>query len=198
VSDPLAVSSDALPEPNAVQAEDESLISPELSAAVGQDQGFVRASVEAELVRRMAESIEVKDAALDAALASNDHTYDLPPWTIYCITRPQRMFLPGIEPWDTLMAAEELHLTAPLHLGDRLEVAQRIADVQERVGGRVGHSLFITLEWRYARIPKRSDDDGATPVETDHPEATDNKETGEEVARIRHTLAHFRERHSGE
>ena len=162
--------------------DEESLIPPELAAAVGREMGSSRAWVEAELVRRMAAAFEVRDPALDAALASNDRGYDLPAWAIYSITRPQRIETPGIDPWGTLMAAEELHLVTPLHLDDRLHIDQRIAGLQERIGGRVGHSLFIHIEWRYRRIAGRA---GAEHI-------------GEEVARVRHTLAHFRGRHSGE
>ena len=164
------------------EAEEESLIPPELAAAVGREMASSRAWVEAELVRRTAAAFEVEDPELEAALAANDRTYDLPPWAIYSISRPQGIETPGIDPWSTLMAAEELHILSPLHLDDRLHVQQRIADVQERIGGRVGHSLFIHLEWRYRRMRGRP---GA-------------EEIGEEVARVRHTLAHFRERHTGE
>ena len=180
--------------------DEESLISPELAAAVGKEMGSTRAWVEAELVRRMGMALEVEDPALEAALDSNDRSYDLPAWTIYAITRPQRMQMPGIDPWDTLMAAEELQIMIPLHLDDRLHVEQRIADVQERIGGRVGHSLFINLEWRYRRLPPRDgrDDLSASPNADSGAETIDNDAIGEEVARIRHTLTHFRNRHSGE
>ena len=172
--------------PNAPE-DDERLIPPELAAAVGKEMGTSRARVEAELVRRMASSFDVEDPELDQALESNDRTYDLPHWAIYSITRPQRIDTPGIDPWSTLIAAEELHLVRPLHLDDRLHIDQRIADVQERIGGRVGHSLFIHLEWRYRLLRKAGGDPG-----------DGQDEIGEEVARIHHTMAYFRGRHTGE
>lgn len=167
--------------------EDESLIPPELAAAVGKEMGTSRARVEAELVRRMAASFDVEDPELEQALATNDTSYDLPHWAIYSITRPQRIDTPGIDPWSTLIAAEELHLVQPLHLNDRLQIDQRIADVQERIGGRVGHSLFIHIEWRY-RLLENSGGHSGTEQET----------IGEEVARVHHTMAYFRGRHTGE
>ncbi len=162
--------------------DEESLIPPELAAAVGREMEPSRARVEAELVRRMADVFEVRDAALEAALASNDRGYDLPPWAIYSITRPQRIETPGIDPWKTLIAAEELHIVTPLHLDDRLHIAQRIAGLQERIGGRVGHSLFIHIDWSYRRLEGRPG----------------NEQIGQEVARVRHTMAYFRGRHTGE
>ena len=194
MSDPTATPEDAPPgkRKDAASEDEESLISPELAAVVGQEMGASHAWVEAELVRRMALALEIEDPALEAALAANDCAYDLPPWTIYCISRPQRIETPGIEPWGTLLAAEELQILSPLHLGDRLDVAQQIADVQERIGGRVGHSLFISLEWRYRRMRSRP------PGDATRPDRTATEDIGEEVARIRHTLAHFRERHTGE
>lgn len=169
-----------------VPEEDESLIPPELAAAVGKEMGTSRARVEAEFVRRMASSFDVEDAELDRALASNDRSYDLPPWAIYSISRPQRIDTPGIDPWSTLMAAEELQLTRLLHLDDHLHIDQRIADVQERIGGRVGQSVFIHLEWRYRLLHKAGGKSG------------EQDEIGEEVARVRHTMAYFRGRHTGE
>ena len=163
-------------------AEEESLIPPELAAAVGKEMGSSRARVDAELVRRMASAFDVEDAELEAALASNDADFDLPPWAIYCISKPQRIETPGIDPWTTLMAAEELQISRPLHLGDRLLVDQRIADLQERIGGRVGHSLFINIEWRYRLRTGQAS----------------NEEIGAEVAWVRHTMVHFRGRHTGD
>jgi hypothetical protein len=161
---------------------EESLIPPELAAAVGREMAPSRARVEAEHVRRMADVFDVDDAALEAALASNDRGYDLPPWAIYSITRPQRIETPGIDPWTTLIAAEELHIVTPLRLDDRVRIVQRIAGVQERIGGRVGHSLFIHIDWSYRRLEGRPG----------------NEQVGPEVARVRHTMAHFRGRHTGE
>jgi len=162
--------------------DEESLIPPELAAAVGREMDPSRARVEAEGVRRMADIFDVRDAALEAALASNDRAFDLPPWAIYSISRPQRIETPGIDPWNTLIAAEELHIVSPLRLDDRVHIAQRIAGLQERIGGRVGHSLFIHIDWSYRRIEGRPG----------------NEHVGPEVARVRHTMAHFRGRHTGE
>lgn len=173
---------DAAARDSAPEADEESLIPPELAAAVGKVTASSHARVEAELVRRMASAFDVEDADLTAALETHDRSFALPPWAIYSISKPQQIETPGIDPWTTLMAAEECELRRPLHLGDRLWVDQRIADLQERIGGRVGHSLFINIEWRYRLLEGEPR----------------NEQIGPEVARVRHTMTHFRGRHTGE
>ena len=156
-------------------AEDEaSWITPALAAAIGVEGAATVATVEAELVRRLAVAFEEEDPKLTRALAGNDRSYALPPWAVHSIARPQAVAIPGIRSWDSLLAAEELQVLGAMRLDDRITISSQLADVQERIGGRVGHSLFLILEWRYSQA------------------------SGADVARIRHTLTHFRQRHTGE
>ena len=72
------------------------------------------------------------------------------------------------------MAADAWEVKADIHLGDQQTIVPRLAEIQERIGGRVGHSLFIHHEWVY----------------------TNQDEV--EVARVRRTVTHFQTRHTGE
>ena len=101
--------------------DEESLIPPELAAAVGREMGSSRAWVEAELVRRMAAAFEV--ARRGPGGRPGVERPRLRPaglGDLQASPGPQRIETPGIDPWGTLMAAEELHLVTPLHLDDRL------------------------------------------------------------------------------
>ena len=153
---------------------DASWITPELAAAIGVEGPPAIVIVEADLVRRLAAAFEEEDPGLEKALAANDRTYPLPAWAVHSFARSQALEIPGIRAWDSLLAAEEVQIIRALHLEDQIAIRSQLADVQERIGGRVGHSLFLTLEWRYCDA------------------------SGRDMALIRHTLTHFRERHKGE
>ncbi len=152
---------------------DESMITPAMNAAIGKDGRSFTVEISRELVTRMAEALEANDPQLEAALAGDDAAAVVPHWAIfttYARLRPQS--LPGL-PEHRLMAADEMRMLAPLRLGDVLTVTPRIVDIQERIGGRVGHSLFVHHEWRYT-----------------------NRD-GVEVARTRRTITHYNRRSDG-
>lgn len=154
--------------------DDESMITPAMQAAIGQEGEPLTIEINRELVRRLMEAIEEDDPALTAALESDDPHPAVPPYALLVgYTRLRQERVPDA-PGFGLMAADEMRLSAPIRIGDRLTVVPRIADVQERIGGRVGHSLFVQHEWVYTN------------------------QDGVEVARTRRTITHFRERHSGE
>ena len=154
--------------------EDESLITPAMRAAVGVEAAPILIHISRELVRRMAEALDEDDPALLAALEGGEANPEVPPWAIfvhYSKYRPARV---PDAPERGLMAADEMTMLAPVRVGDTLRVVRRIADLQERVGGRVGHSLFVHHEWSYT-----------------------NQE-GTEVARTRRTVTFFKGKHTGE
>ena len=155
-------------------AGDASMITPAMQAAIGREAGRFMIEIDADLVRRLAEALEVDDPGLRDALERNEIGAEVPPWAIlthYGRLRPDRV---PDAPLRGLQAADEFTILAPIRIGDRLTVVQRLADVQERIGGRVGHSLFVHHEWSYTN------------------------QHGEVVARTRRTRAHFKGRHSGE
>ena len=155
-------------------ADEASMITPAMQAAIGQEAGQFTIEIYADLVRRLAEALEVEDPELRAALRRGEIGAEVPPWAIlthYGRLRPNAV---PDAPLRGLQAADEFTILGPIRLGDRLTVVQRLADVQERIGGRVGHSLFVHHEWSYTN------------------------QHGEVVARTRRTRAHFAGKHSGE
>ena len=99
---------------------------------------------------------------------------EVPPWAIlthYGRLRPEPV---PDAPERGLQAAHEFTIMGAIHIGDRLTIVPRLADIQERIGGRVGHALFVHHEWSYIN------------------------QLGEVVAQTRRTRAHFLGKHSGE
>lgn len=154
--------------------DDESMITPAMEAAIGTLGDPIEVQITRELVRRMAEALDEADPALIAALESDEETPELPAWALFVhFGRYRQRRLPDA-PKRGLMAADELTILAPVRAGDRLTVVSKIAGINERIGGRVGHSLFVDHEWSYTN------------------------QHGEEVARTRRTVTFFKDKHSGE
>ena len=154
--------------------DDESMITPAMSAVIGQDDEPITVEINRELVRRLAEAIEEIEPNLLASLKrSNDQT-SVPHWAIFTVTSQLRQQKPPDAPKRGLMAGDEHWMLAPIHIGDRLTIVGRIADIQERIGGRVGHSLFVHYEWTYMN------------------------QNSVNVARSRRTVVYFKDKHSGE
>lgn len=160
--------------PGDTQDDDESMITPAMQAEIGKPGDPVQIPISRELVRRMAEALEEDDPALLAALESDEERPEVPGWAMFIhFGRYRQRRLPDA-PKRGLMAADEMTLLAPIHVGDVLTAVARIADIRERIGGRVGHSLFVDHEWTYTN------------------------QHGEEVARTRRTVTFFKGTHSGE
>ena len=155
-------------------SDDESLITPAMEAAIGREGTPETVEISAEQVLRLMDALEEDDAELRAAVAAGDRTVPIPTYALLTTsTRQQQMTVPDA-PQRALMAADSWSASGPIHIGDKLTIVPRLAEIQERIGGRVGHSLFIHHEWVYSN------------------------EAGEEVARVRRTVAHFQDRHTGE
>jgi hypothetical protein len=155
-------------------ADDESMMTPAMESAIGKEGEAVVVEVNRELVRRLVEALEEEDESVLAAIESDDPHAEVPAYALITAATRQRQLTVPDAPKRGLMAADEWQIKAPIHIGDRLTIVPRIADIQERIGGRVGHSLFVHHEWVYT-----NQDDV-------------------EVARIRRTITLFKEKHSGE
>ena len=151
-------------------SDDESLITPAMRAAIGREGTPATITIDRERVRRLAEALEEDDPTLLAALADAAAPVVAPPYAlILAISRLDQVAVPD-EPRHSLIAADEWLWIAPIDVGDVLTIVPRIADIQERIGGRVGHSLFAQHEW------------------------TCTNQRGVIVARVRRTMTHFPER----
>ena len=152
------------------QAADESLITPAMQAAIGSEGEPVRVEISREVVRRMAEALDEDDPAILAAIDGDDPHPVVPSYALICIlSHMSEMRVPDV-PGHGLMAADDWTYLNPVRVGDRITVRPRVADIQERIGGRVGHSLFVRHEWICAN------------------------QDGVEIARVRRTIAHYPER----
>lgn len=150
--------------------DEETLITPAMRAAIGREGTPAHISIDRELVRRLAEALEEDDQALRLALTDPQAKTVAPPYALLlAISRMEQIAVPDA-PRNTLIAADEWQWFAPVYVGDALTVVPRIADVQERIGGRVGHSLFAQHEW------------------------TCTNQHGVLVARVRRTMTYFPER----
>ncbi|PZC47596.1 MAG: N-terminal half of MaoC dehydratase [Chloroflexi bacterium] len=161
------------------ERDEQSLITPAMQAAIGSEGAPFTIDISAELVRRLAEALEADAPNLLAAIEQAETTpgvrgAEVPPWAIlthYGRLRPEPV---PDAPARGLQAADEFTIMGPIHIGDRLTIVPRLADIQERIGGRVGHALFVHHDWSYIN------------------------QLGEVVARTRRTRAHFLGKHSGE
>ncbi len=121
-----------------------------MQAAIGRDGDPVTITIAPELVRRLAEAIGDDNAALHRALRREDPAFALPHYVMLQAMGMMRQLALPDAPAHGLMAAESWQILKPIHLGDRITIRPRIAEVQERMGGRVGQSLFVSHEWRCA------------------------------------------------
>ena len=155
-------------------SDDESLITPAMEAAIGSEGEPVEDTIDRERVRRLMIALDEDDAELMDAIERNDTSYAIPTYALLTTsTRQQQLSVPDT-PEHALMAADAWQVSAPIYLGDTMTIVPRVADIQERIGGRVGHSLFVHHEWVYTN------------------------QHGVEVARVRRTVTHFQQRHTGE
>ncbi len=155
-------------------SDDESLITPAMEAAIGSEGEPRVVTIDKELVQRLMHALGEDDADLIAAVEAGDTSYPVPTYALLTTSTSQRQLTVPDAPERALMAADAWEVKADIHLGDTMTIVPRLADISERIGGRVGHSLFINHEWVYT-----NQDDV-------------------EVARVRRTVTHFKAQHTGE
>lgn len=154
--------------------DNESMITPDMADAIGREDEPITVEINRELVRRLAEAIEETDPSLLTSLETVNKRVLVPHWAIFTVSAQLRQQKPPDIPKRGLMAGDEHWMLAPIYIGDILTIVGRIADIQERIGGRVGHSLFVHYEWTYMN------------------------QNGMDVARSRRTVAYFKDKHNGE
>ena len=155
-------------------SDDESLITPAMEAAIGTEGEPRTVTIDKELVLRLMHALNEDDPDLIAAVEAEDTSYPIPTYALLTTSTSQRQLTVPDAPERALMAADAWEVKGDIHLGDTMTIVPRLADISERIGGRVGHSLFINHEWVYTN--------------------QDNVE----VARVRRTVTHFKAQHTGE
>lgn len=117
---------------------DESLVTPELESRVGIPSEPVAVEVTSVLVRRLWEMLartpeEQGDRVPPALLMMPDAGREVAP-------------LPGL-PEHSLVTGDEWEMRRALRLGETLTAVNRLADLSERFGSRLGHTLTVRHEW---------------------------------------------------
>ncbi|MGD9890004.1 MAG: MaoC family dehydratase N-terminal domain-containing protein [Dehalococcoidia bacterium] len=117
---------------------DESLITPELAGRVGIRSDRISIAVTPALVRQTWEMLdrspdERPDEVPPAVLLMPDAGREVSP-------------LPGL-PANSLVTGEDWEMRRAIRVGETLTAANRLADLAERFGGRLGHMLSVRHEW---------------------------------------------------
>jgi len=126
----------------ATVADEQSLITDEHRAFIGRKSEPVVVTVKAEDSRRMREVINDEDPHW------NDGS-SVPPYLIAGLgIARQGGFVPVILP-NSILTQQEWRFTRPFQAGEDLSAIAQVVDVRERLGGRYGHSILITISTDY-------------------------------------------------
>lgn len=147
--------------------EDASLITAAMQAVIGRESEPSTLHIIRALVERLIDAVEDDDPQLRSALNSADSQAEVPPYVINADRIGGALLAVPDLPNFGLLAADELEVLGPVRLGDTLTAVRKVADIQERIGGRVGQSIFVQHETRFTN------------------------QDGNVVARTRITIAHF-------
>jgi acyl dehydratase len=115
---------------------DQSLITAELRAQVGRPLPERRITITPDLVRR------VREALAGGPVADDDR---VPPALIFTLEDDRGPLLPGL-PESGLLTGDEWEWQRPFRVGETMTARTRLADVNERLGGRLGHALFLRYD----------------------------------------------------
>ena len=120
---------------------DESFITPELEAQVGVPSEPVTVEVTPTLVRRLRETLAGGESAGDERV---------PPAVLWVPDAGREVSpLPGL-PEDGLVTGDEWELRREIRVGETLTAVNRLLDLSERFGSRLGHTLAIRHEWTFS------------------------------------------------
>jgi hypothetical protein len=124
-----------------VAEEEQSLITDEHRALIGKRNEPLRVRVKEEDAHRMRDILEDKDPRwVDGATEG-------PPYVIAAFgARPGNM--PFIFPRG-LLTQQEWKFNRPFVLGEELDAVTYVADIRERLGGRYGHTVLVTMTTEY-------------------------------------------------
>src|SRR5215207_5197722 len=125
---------------------DESLITPALEARVGVLSEPLTLEVTPLVVRRLREMLG-HGSALDPRAPSPE----VAPMALLVMPDAGREVspLPGL-PQSSLVTGEEWEQRRPIRVGETLTAANRLADLSERFGSRLGHTLSVRHEWLFS------------------------------------------------
>jgi len=116
---------------------DESFITPELQSRIGVPGEPVTVDVTPVVVRRLRET-----------LGCGDETH-VPPAVLWVMDAGREVSpLPGL-PGEGLVTGDEWELRRAIRVGETLTAVNRLVDLSERFGSRLGHTLAVRHEWEF-------------------------------------------------
>jgi acyl dehydratase len=116
---------------------DESFITPELQARVGVTSDPVTVDVTPVIVHRLRQTLGIGAA---------DH---VPPAVLWVPDAGREVSpLPGL-PGEGILTGDEWELRRAIDIGERLTAVNRLVDLNERFGSRLGHALTVRHEWEF-------------------------------------------------
>ena len=119
--------------------EPKSLITDEHRALIGKRSGEDRMTVNETDARRMRDVLGDKDPRWA------DDTGMAPPYVLAMISGPRRVGnMPRILPGG-LLTQQEWKFYRPFRIGEELVGYTQVVDIRERLGGRYGHSVLVTM-----------------------------------------------------
>ena len=122
--------------------EEQSLITDEHRALIGQKTDPVQVTITEEHATRMRDVLEDSDPRWA------DGTGVAAPYAIASFGgRPSRN-MPFILP-NGLLTQQEWRFTRPFRIGEELTAVSSVVDIRERLGGRYGHSVLVTSSVDY-------------------------------------------------
>src|SRR5215208_783352 len=116
---------------------DESFITPELQSRIGVPGEPVTVDVTPVVVRRLRET-----------LGCGDETH-VPPAVLWVMDAGREVSpLPGL-PGEGLVTGDEWELRRAIRVGETLTAVNRLVDLSERFGSRLGQTLAVRHEWEF-------------------------------------------------
>lgn len=120
---------------------EESLLTDEVRALVGQATEAVEVEVAARHVRRAMDLYLGERKRLSFAAGERVPGYVL----VALVSEAEGVDLPDVMP-NSILISNEMLFERPLVMGERLILRSRIGDISERFGGRFGYSLYFRTE----------------------------------------------------
>ena len=121
---------------------EQSLITEEHRATIGQKSEPAKVTIKEEDAKRMRDVLEDKDPRYA------DGTGMAPPYVIAGMGGGPRRGMPQVLPGG-LLTQQEWKFTRPFKIGEELSAVSQVFDIRDRLGGRYGYSVLVTQGTEY-------------------------------------------------
>jgi len=121
---------------------EQSLITDEHRAAIGQKSDPATVTIKEEDAKRMRDVLEDKDPRWA------DGTGMAPPYVLAGMGGGPRRGMPMVLPGG-LLTQQEWKFSRPFKIGEELQAVSQVFDIRDRLGGRYGYSVLVTQGTEY-------------------------------------------------